>query len=396
MFYRRDLSDTLLRFSKFPVIAILGPRQSGKTTIAKNTFKNHVFLSLEDPELLAMANDDPKGLLRRYENEFGIILDEFQNAPKILALIQVEADAKDRPGYFVLTGSQNFLMNEAIAQSLAGRVGILTLLTLSINELEENNILPKNVETLILNGQYPRIYKSNFEPTDLYPSYIHSYLERDIRQIINLTNLRSFQKFLILCAGRVGQLLNISEIACQCGISSPTAQNWLSALEASYIIYMLKPFWNNFNKRVIKTSKLYFYDTGLVCSLLGITTIKDLINSPFYGSLFECLIISDLYKQFFNIGTQVPLYFWRDTNKRNEIDCLIDKGGKLIPIEIKSSETYNPHFFNTIKEWSKISDTSLINSYVIYGGDLMFKDENGNLLNWKNMGKLVLQTKQLL
>ena len=240
MFYKRDLSNTLLRFSKFPVIAILGPRQSGKTTIAKNTFKNHVFLSLEDPEILAMANDDPKGLLRRYENEFGIILDEFQNAPKILSLIQVEVDSKDRPGYFILTGSQNFLMNEAITQSLAGRVGILTLLTLSINELEENNILPESVESLILNGQYPKIYKSNFEPTDLYPSYIHSYLERDIRQIINVTNLRSFQKFLTLCAGRTGQLLNISEIACQCGISSPTAQNWLSALEASYIIYTLK------------------------------------------------------------------------------------------------------------------------------------------------------------
>lgn len=391
MFLRRDLESTLARFSKFPVVAILGPRQSGKTTLAQNFFANHLYLNLEDPEMREMAYSDPKGLLRKYENEHGIILDEFQNAPGILSPIQVEVDAKKRPGYFVLTGSQNFLINEKITQSLAGRVGILTLLPFSIKECKENGVLPDQIEKVMLNGGYPRIYAENFTPDELYPSYIHTYLERDVRQLINVVNFRAFQKFIKLCAGRVGQLLNYADLAAGSGVSEKTIQEWIAILEVSYIIFLLRPHWNNFNKRVSKTPKLYFYDTGVACSLLEITSTKDLMLSPFYGHLFECLILSDLHKRYYNAGKQPPLYFWRDKNGRIEVDCLVDRGSKFIPIEVKSGETFDRHYFDSLNEWNAIAQANPADSYVVYGGASEFAGENGNLVSWLNLDTIDIE-----
>jgi predicted AAA+ superfamily ATPase len=215
--YQRKLADTLARFTKFPVVAVLGPRQSGKTTLVRDVFKNHSYLNLEDPATLMFITKDPRGFLHEYENKHGIIIDEFQHAPEFLSYIQLEVDEKKRPGYFVLTGSQNFLMNQAITQSLAGRAGILTLLPLSLSELKNNDLLSERVNEIIFNGFYPRLYDQHFEPRELYPSYIHSYIERDIRQIINVEDLRIFQKFISLCAGRIGQLLNVTELAMNCG-----------------------------------------------------------------------------------------------------------------------------------------------------------------------------------
>lgn len=391
MYYKRNLEVVLQRFSKFPAIALLGPRQSGKTTIVKNTFKNHVFLSLEDPEIRDIALNDPKVFLRTYENEHGIILDEFQYAPNILSYIQLEIDEKKRPGYFILTGSQNFLVNEAITQSLAGRVGILTLLPMSLSELNQHALIPNTVDELILQGCYPRIYAESFLPQELYPSYIHSYLERDVRTLVQVTSLQAFQKFLTLCAARIGNLLNLSELASNCGISVPTAQHWLSVLEASYIIYQLRPYWNNFNKRITKTPKFYFYDTGVACSLLGIRNTKDLLLNPLYGSLFECLIMSDLHKQYFNQGLPPPLYFWRDQNGRIEVDCIIDRGSQMVPVEIKSTETFSQNFFDGIAKWNEISGVSLAKSYAIYGGSLTMQRENGRIVSWRETGNLIEQ-----
>lgn len=384
-YYSRDLEATLLRFAKFPVVALLGPRQSGKSTLAKKVFAQHTFINLEDLELRALANNDPKAFLRSYDNSHGIILDEFQNCPELLSYIQVIVDANDRPGYFVLTGSQNFLMSEAISQSLAGRVGILTLLPFSINELRRHELLGAHANELIFNGGYPRLY-SGFTPEETYPSYIKTYIERDVRQLINVTNILTFQKFIKLCAARIGQLLNYSDLANSCDISVPTVHQWLAILEASYIIFLLRPHWENFNKRVTKTPKLYFYDTGLVCSLLEISSAKALLLNPLYGNLFECMVIADLHKQYYNRGRNAPLYFWRDKNGTIEVDCLINKDAQLIPIEIKSGETYNQRYFDQLTKWVDCAKQADVPRFVVYGGSQQQKSDQEQLVPWYLFG----------
>ncbi len=391
MFLHRDMTKTLDRYANFPVIAVLGPRQSGKTTLVKEHFKNHKFFSFEDPAIREFATSDPNGFLKEQENEYGIILDEFQYVPQMLSYIQLEVDSKKRPGYFVITGSQNFLMNQAITQSLAGRVGILTLLPFSIHELGINHILQERVQDLIIQGSYPRIYTENIPTADLYASYIHTYVERDVRQLINIGDLLTFQKFLLLCAGRIGQLLNLTDLAVNCGISSLTAAKWLSVLEASYIIFLLPPHFKNFNKRLVKTPKLYFYDTGIACNLLAISSTTILSASPFRGPLFENLIISDLGKQFYNKGIRPPLYFWRDHNHRIEVDCIVNKGTELIPLEIKASETISTTFFSALVKWNKLSDTAPEKNYVVYAGNVNQKRANGHILSWHSEGNLINQ-----
>lgn len=389
MFLERKIKKALLRYAKFPVVGVFGPRQSGKTTLVKSVFQNHKYLNFEDPEIRELAASDPKRFFAMHENDYGVILDEFQYIPHILSYVQIIADEKDRPGYFVLTGSQNFLMNEAITQSLAGRIGILTLLPFSISELAFSNQLPQSVDELLCKGSYPRIFASQFEPEELYPSYIHSYVERDIRQLVNVENLRTFQKFMQLCAGRIGQLLNISDIATNCGINNRTADKWLSILQASYIIFLLQPFHENFNKRVTKTPKIYFYDTGLACSLLDLKNPETVALSPFRGHLFESLIIADFYKQYYNRGTKAPLYFWRDKNGLIEIDCLINQGNALIPIEVKSGQTIVTNYFDSLTKWKSIAQMSPDDGYVIYGGYETQKRSQGTIMGWRSSGDLI-------
>lgn len=388
MFFKRELSKKLVRYSKFPVVALLGPRQSGKSTLAQHFFKKHIFLSLEDPELREFAKNDPKGFLKEYENKNGLILDEFQYVPDLLSYIQVEVDTKKRPGYFVLTGSQNFLMNQAISQSLAGRVGILTLLPLSIQEMKSAKLLT-DLEDAIYNGGYPRLYAEDFLPQEAYPSYISTYIQKDVRQLINIGDMGIFEKFMSLCAGRVGQELNITDLATQAGVDRRVINQWLSILEASYIIFLLKPYFNNFGKRIIKTPKLYFYDTGIACSLLRLRSAKNLMLSPFKGPLFENFIIADFYKQYHNMALQPPLYFWRDMNGRFEVDCLVDHGDFLVPIELKSGQTSSSHFFDGLRAWTEIAKTTSSKGYVVYGGDTAQSRSVGNLIGWKAAGQLI-------
>lgn len=389
MFLKRDIKETLLRYAKFPVIGLFGPRQSGKTTLVKAVFVNHVYVNFEDPEIREMASDDPKRFFKEHENAHGIILDEFQYVPQILSYIQIEADTKNRPGYFVLTGSQNFLINQAVTQSLAGRIGILTLLPLSISELTHNGCIPATIDDLIFRGGYPKIYTDNFEPGEVYPSYIHTYVERDVRQLVNVENLRTFQKFMQLCAGRVGQLLNVSDIAMNCGINNRTAESWLSVLQASYIIFLLNPYHENFSKRVIKTPKIYFYDTGLVCSLLDLASPKTVSQSPFRGHLFESLIIADFYKQYYRRGTRVPLYFWRDKNGSIEVDCLVNLGSKRIAVEIKSGQTITSNFFDSLNKWNNLSESRPEDAYVVYGGDAAQQRRVASVVGWQSAGDLI-------
>lgn len=391
---KRDLEATLHDYSRFPVIALLGPRQSGKTTLAIETFKNHAYTSLEDFKTRELAQEDPEKFLRLHENEHGIIIDEFQHVPKILSQIQLEVDSKKRPGYFVLTGSHNFLMNQAISQSLAGRVGILTLLPLSLNELQASNRMPMTVDEVIFNGFYPRIYAETFPPVQLYPSYIQTYIERDVRQLSHVGDLNTFKKFVKLCAGRVGQSLNLSELANVCGMSVPTMQRWISILEASYIIFLLQPYAHNFNKRITRHPKMYFYDTGIVCNLLDIESPERLALDRLRGSIFENFIIADLYKQYYNVGKQPPIYFWRDKNGSIEVDCIIDEARRLFPIEIKSSESVSLDFFTSLTKWNALAQSAAIplgKSYIMYGGQKSQGSSDWATIGWKDIGLFVKQ-----
>lgn len=388
MLYKRDLSGVLDRYSKFPVVAIMGPRQSGKTTISKNFFNKHKFVSLENPQERMFAKQDPERFLGNYENRHGIIIDEFQYVPELLSYIQLEVDNKNRPGYFVLTSSQNFLMNQAITQSLAGRVGIVTLLPLSLHELLDNNLI-NNVDEFLFKGGYPRLYKENITPHDFYSSYLHTYIERDVRQLANVGDILIFQKFMRACAARTGQLLNVLDISSMVGVDQRTIKNWISVLEASYIIFILKPHFNNFNKRLTKTPKLYFYDTGLACSLLDIQSIENLLFSPHRGHLFESAVISDFYKQYCNLGRKPSLYFWRDQNGRIEVDCLVDRGDMLIPVKIKAGETISNSFFKQLLEWNKISDTDPENNNIVYAGKLNQNRSIGKIISWKDSAEFV-------
>lgn len=305
-----------------------------------------------------------------------------------MSYIQIWVDEHNKHNYFILTGSQNFLMNKAITQSLAGRVGILTLLPLSLHELQSDNSLG-TVDQTIFDGSYPRLYKEKILPVDVYPSYIQTYIERDVRQLSNIDDMFIFYRFLKLCAGRIGQPLNITDIATQLTVDQRLIKEWLSVLEASYIIFLLQPHHNNFNKRLTKTPKLYFYDTGVACSLLGIQSVQTLALSPFRGPLFECLILADLRKQYFNLGYRPPLYFWRDQNGRIEVDGIIDQAGKLIPIEIKSGETISSSFFDALVAWNEMSETAPEDNYIIYGGTTRQNRSKGTILPWKQADELI-------
>ena len=382
MFIKREITEHLKNFANFfPIIAILGPRQSGKTTLVQNFFKNYYYLNLENLDIKQAALIDPRGFLEKLLDYPGVIIDEFQNAPELLSYLQIIVDREKRAGFFILTGSQNFLMNQAISQSLAGRVGILNLLPLSIAEISDAGLQAKFSEEAIFKGSYPRIFElNNLEPQYVYPSYIQTYIERDVRTIINVTNLTIFRKFLGLCAARSGQLLNISALASDAGISIQTVNSWLSALQASYIIFLLQPYHNNFNKRLIKSPKLYFYDTGIVCSLLGLDNVQQLENHYLRGALFENFIIADMYKQFFNRAKTAVIYFWRDSHG-HEVDCVIEQGTSVLPIEIKASMTFDKKFIDGLVSWNNLAGYQ--KSMLIYGGNEEFDLKNCAVRSWQ-------------
>lgn len=374
--YKRILSSKLKEtFSKFPAISVTGPRQSGKTTLVRETFPDLDYVNLEDPSLRLTVKEDPKGFLDRYTN--GLIIDEAQNLPELFSYLQIYIDERNKPSQYIITGSQQFLMNERISQSLAGRVAIFRLLPLSYQEIKDSNI---DTDEYIFRGFYPKLYNFDINPSDFYSSYVSTYVERDVRTIAQVTDLGLFQKFLMLCAGRAGQELNVVSIANDCGIDRRTAQKWLSVLEASYIIHFLKPYYANLNKQIIKSPKLYFYDTGLLSYLLRITSKEQIATHYAMGALFENLVVNEYKKNFFNNNIHVNLYYIRNKNGQ-EIDLMID-GAIQDLIEIKASKTFNPNFVNNIEYWKPYFDKP--SSYVIYNGEnTSFK--NSFVLNWKDI-----------
>ena len=364
----------------FPVLFLTGPRQSGKTTLVKVLFKNLPYVLLEMPDQRRLAQEDPRSFLRKYSN--GAILDEVQNVPELFSYLQGIVD-ENRNVKFALTGSQNFLLNEKISQSLAGRAGIATLLPFTLLELKEK-IANSGYEDWIVHGFYPELFNRNIPPELFYSSYVQTYLERDVRSLQNVGNLMQFSLFLKLCAGRAGQVLNVSALGSEAGVSVNTAKAWLSVLEASYIVYRLQPYYRNFNKRLVKSPKLYFTDTGLACYLLGIKNGEQLSTHFALGALFENFVIMDCYKQRLNQGIRDGLYYWKD-NKGTEVDLLIEEGTTLKAYEIKAGRTANMEYFKNLKYWSKLSGRKPEDCSVIYGGDLNQLTPSGLLKSWKGL-----------
>ena len=384
---KRTLGEQIkLMAAKMPVITITGPRQSGKTTLAKQCFPDYEYMNLENPDVLEFAKSDPRLFLSQHKK--GIIIDEAQVMPELFSYIQTISDENNKTGEFILTGSQNFLMTEKISQSLAGRVFITHLLPFSIEEIKKSKHWIENPNHYIFNGFYPRIYDKDIPPNLFYPSYIQTYTERDIRQIINVSNLHSFQRFMRLVAGRTAQLLNYSNIANELGHDLKTIKSWFSILESSFIIFFLQPHHKNYSKRLVKTPKLFFYDTGLACSLLGIKN-EDEINLHWAkGALFENLIISDIAKNYLNKSQNPSLFFWRD-NTGNELDCLVEGALSLKRIEIKSASTIHPDFFKGLAYYNKLSNSTSENSFLIYSGNKNLRRKEATVLSWKNTEQLL-------
>ena len=382
---QRELSGLLREMAtKMPVLSITGPRQSGKTTLARAAFPDYAYVNLENPDTLEAAVSDPRLFLSQFSS--GVIIDEAQRYPDLFSYIQTASDEAHKPGKFILTGSQNFLLSEKISQSLAGRVFITHLLPFSISELRLSGQDVENSDTSIFNGFYPRVHDARIHPALFYPSYIQTYVERDVRQIVNVGNLHQFQRFMRLAAGRIGQLLNYNNIANELGVDLKTVKSWFSILESSFIAFTLPPHFQNFSKRILKTPKLYFYDTGLACSLLGIRDPNEVAAHWARGALFENMVIADLMKQHYNKAIIPPLYYWRDSTG-NEVDCLIDSGHRIKSVEIKSSATILSDHFKGLAYYQKLNP--LAEPCLIYGGLTNGIRPNGKVIAWNNMADLL-------
>ncbi len=366
--------------SMFKVVAVTGPRQSGKTTLVKSIFADKPYVNMETPVNRIYATDDPIGFLSQYPE--GVILDEVQNVPHIFSYIQEIVDENKKPGMFILTGSNNFLLNKSISQSLAGRVAYVNLLPFSYPEIKD--ITKDFDETdFILTGFYPPVYDQKIPFNLWYSNYIRSYLERDVRQIKNINNLIHFERFLRLIAGYTGQELNYHALSVDLGIDIKTVQSWIAILEQSFIVYLLKPYYKNYNKTIIKRPKLYFYDTGIVCSLLGITSKQILNSHPLKGAIFETFIVSEIVKFNNHVAGSNKFYYWRDKTGR-EIDLIIEKGNETIPVEIKSGKTVQDYFFKGIRYWLNLTENK--KGYLVYAGTQPQKRSDGTeAINWRSI-----------
>lgn len=381
-YIKRDLEAIVLEAAKyFPVIMVTGPRQSGKTTMVRQIFPNLHYYSLEDLDTRNFAMEDPVRFLHLHQE--GMILDEVHNFPDLLSYIQGIVD-EDPSKKFILSGSSNFALLKKVSQSLAGRSGIFELMPLSISEAKRGGVDVSDVDTLLYSGLYPAICSEKNIPRFLYPAYVKTYLERDVRDLLNVKDMRQFSMFLKLCAGRIGSVYNATELANEVGVTSKTIQAWTSILQASYVLYLLPPYFENTKKRLIKSPKLYFCDTGLACALLGIESAEQLAFDKMRGHLFENLVVTEMLKHRLNTGKESNLYFYRDSNQ-NEVDILVDNQTNLEAIEVKSSMTFSPSFEKVLKkvdEWLKLPVSKRM---IVYAGSLEDKNGKIQLLNYKNI-----------
>jgi predicted AAA+ superfamily ATPase len=384
--FTRELTPTLKKVAdSFPAIFLTGPRQSGKTTLLRQTFPDYTYISLERPDVLERMKSDPLGFLQDHEQKW--IIDEAQRFPEIFSYIQDRIDQMPKRGQFILSGSQNFLLSQHISQTLAGRASILELLPLTYHEYRTHEgFTEMDVWPFLFYGGYPRPYQEALDHHLWLGSYVRTYIERDVRDLLNIKDLSKFSTFLKLCAGRHGQLLNLNALAVDAGISQTTATEWLSLLEASYILFRLKPYYKNFNKRLVKTPKLFFYDSGLLCYLLGIESPEHLAMHAQRGAVFEGFAITELMKQQLAQGDFSDFYFWRD-HLGLEIDLLKEHGNEQIAFEIKSSKTFQTDFLHSLLKWTSITGNKRENSHLIYAGDQNFRIQNMHVWKWSSLDR---------
>jgi len=383
---QRKISKKVLSYAKqYPVVTITGPRQSGKTTLSRMLFPHMKYFNLENISEREFAKNDPRGFLKTCGN--GAVLDEIQRVPELLSYIQTLTDERNKSGQFILTGSQSFELMSSLSQSLAGRTAIVHLLPFSFDEIYKSSSKIA-IEDVIYKGFYPRIHSKKLNPTEAYSFYVSTYVEKDLRSILNVKDLSQFEAFLKLCAGRTGQILNLSSIASDIGANHNTVKRWISILEASYIVKLSQPFYKNINKRLIKAPKLYFIDTGLCAFLLGISSPSHITSHPLKGPLFETLVFSEILKSRYNAGRTDSLYFYRDNNG-NEVDVILELGGEITCIEIKITETVSSGLFKGLKFFRKhYSEKNSL--HLIYGGDEDYQRENIFIHSWKNIPKISL------
>ncbi|MFW5854579.1 MAG: ATP-binding protein [Thermodesulfobacteriota bacterium] len=382
MIEREAASKALKLASQYPVLTITGPRQSGKTTLCRMIFGGKAYVSLEDVDERGFARSDPRGFLNRFPE--GAIIDEVQRAPDLLSYIQTIVDENRKDGFFILTGSQQFELLESISQSLAGRTAMLKLMPFTLTEAYGPDISNVSLEKMLYTGLYPRIFDKGLDPTEAMSFYVNTYVERDLRMLINVKDLSKFEIFLKLCAGRTGQILNMTSLGNDCGVNHATVKSWLSVLEASYIVKLMRPYYRNFNKRLVKSPKLYFWDTGLAAFLLGIQNEKQMATHPLKGMLFESFVTSEMLKHRFNAGKTDHLYFFRD-NSGNEVDLICDHGIQLDAVEIKSGQTVASDFFKGLTFLSNLTD-AVRQSYLVYGGEKQFiRGNNIQVTPWRRI-----------
>ncbi|MFQ5424270.1 MAG: ATP-binding protein [Phycisphaerae bacterium] len=397
----RHLSRALKAAARdFPVVTVTGPRQSGKTTLVRAAFPRHRYASLEDPDVRGFAMEDPRGFLDQFRGK--AVLDEIQRTPDLFSYIQGIVDRTDRPGQFVLSGSQNFLLLHRISQTLAGRCAVLRLLPFSRSELVRRpirNIVesfrtrrtaastakqgPARLFETLFAGGYPRIHDKGLKPQKWLGNYYQTYIERDVRDLLNVGDIEGFGRFVRLCAGRSGQLLNASSLAADAGVSHTTVRRWLSILEASFVIHLLRPHHRNFNKRLVKSPKLYFLDTGLLCYLLRVQDAEALVSHAARGAIFETWVVSEALKNFYHRGMEPDIHFWRDSGG-HEVDLLIDEGERQIPVEIKSGQTIASDFFDGIHYWRHLAGRPNSAAGLVHGGDASYKRRGVSVLPWSD------------
>ncbi|OYU43469.1 MAG: AAA family ATPase [Burkholderiales bacterium PBB4] len=381
----RNITPVLKRLAgQYPVITLTGPRQSGKTTLAKSLFPDKPYVTLEDPDTRRFAMDDPRGFLSNYAH--GAILDEVQRAPDLPSYLQGMVDANAQPGRFILTGSQQFELMTQVTQSLAGRTAVLRLLPFTLAEaqrLRGSTPLPDLPQTL-LSGFYPRIHDQRLDPSQALADYFTTYVERDLRQLAAVHDLQRFERFVRVCAGRTGQLLNLDSLGNDAGVSHATARAWVDLLLTSYIVHLLPPWFTNSGKRLIKSPKLYFYDVGLACWLLGLRTPEQVSRDPLWGSLFENFVIMEALKDRLNAGESPEMYFYRDSDG-NEVDLLLPTGGKLHAIDIKAGATVNPDYFKGLKTFAAHNPQAMAGGGVVYGGTQSQSRSDWNVHSWLDL-----------
>ena len=378
----REVAKKTRRLARqYPIVTITGPRQSGKTTLCRMLFEEKAYVSLEDVDERNFARQDPRGFLGKFPN--GAVIDEVQRVPDLLSYIQTIVDQEQKEGFFILTGSQQFELLESISQSLAGRTALVKLMPFTLKEAYGQRIDHITLDLALYTGFYPRIFDKNLNPTEAMGFYVNAYVERDLRMLINVKDLSKFEIFLKLCAGRTGQILNLTSLGNDCGVNQGTIKSWISVLEASFLIKLLRPYYRNFNKRLIKSPKIYFLDTGLICFLLDIRNPDQLATHPLKGAIFESYVVSETLKMRFNAGKTDNLFYFRD-NTGNEVDLICDHGLHMTLIEIKSGQTVSSDFFKGLSFFSKLSE-NIRNAAIVYGGDETYERQGTKITTWRHI-----------